>query len=406
MRIWINNPFDNVPGEGGRPHRYTFLAQALSDAGHEVVLWSSDFSHPLKRKRVLNLAETKYRVILLPTRPYADNVCLNRALSHYEYARSWRQTALAAVNSRDMKAPHIILTSMPPLEIGLAAQTLQRVFACKLVVDIQDAWPETFYRLLPLPAWMRPFFGKVIFALYHHRAKKIYTKADRVTAVAESYLELARSYGACNVAREPFYLGTNVAVDSASRHVAPRKVGSVLNMIYVGIMGRMHDLATVIACVGRDSRVYFHLAGAGPDEKRLKRLAAGRPNIIFHGYLADTQLHGLLNEMDVGVLPMKRESYVAVPNKLIDYAAHGLPILSSLGGESAALLKRYQAGITYIPGKNESLQHGVDLLREDREQRVRLGQGAFRLACEQFDARKIYAAFVKELEEIGYGMAE
>lgn len=406
MRIWINNPFDNVPGEGGRPHRYMFLAQALSDAGHEVVFWSSDFSHPKKQRRVLKDVQTDYRVVLLPTRPYVKNVCWERVQSHRDYARCWQQTAEAAVRSGAMQAPQIILTSMPPLETGLAAQALRRTFGCRLVVDVQDAWPETFYRLLPVPSWMRSAMGAWLFAAYRNRAKQVYTQADWVTGVAETYLALARSYGAQAVSPRPFYLGTQIIATAHSKPDAAARSRAVLQMIYVGVIGRMHDLATVIQCVCQDTQVMFHIAGAGPDEERLKRLASGHPNIIFHGYLAEPQLNGILDTMDVGVLPMSRDSYVAVPNKLIDYAAHGLPILSSLQGEASVLLERYQAGIAYCAGDVESLRRGIDQLRQHADLRKLLRQGALGLAAEQFDAKKIYAAFVRELEEIGHGLAE
>jgi nucleoside-diphosphate-sugar epimerase len=51
MTIWINNPFDFLPGEGARLQRYGLLCQALAQAGHQVVWWSSDWNHIKKEKR-------------------------------------------------------------------------------------------------------------------------------------------------------------------------------------------------------------------------------------------------------------------------------------------------------------------------------------------------------------------
>ena len=56
----------------------------------------------------------------------------------------------------------------------------------KYIVDIMDAWPETFERVAPRWAlgWMR------------HLACGNYRNAAGITAVAQRYLDLAKSYGA------------------------------------------------------------------------------------------------------------------------------------------------------------------------------------------------------------------
>jgi glycosyltransferase involved in cell wall biosynthesis len=380
------------------------LAQALAESGHEVAFWSSDFSHPLKRKRFLQPVESDYRVILVPTRPYKSNVCLARLRSHKAYARSWLEMAVEGIRSGAMQPPDLVLTSVPPLETGLVAQELRRRFGCKVVADVQDAWPETFYRLLPLPEMIRGFVGPVLFATYCDRARQVYQGADWVTGVAESYLVLAREYGAGQVSERPYYLGISLPADTD--RVEQRDVGKkdILDLIYVGVLGRMHDLDTVIRYVIQNDRLRLHVAGAGPDERRLRDLAGSHANVVFHGYLDAVRLEDLLLAADVGVLPMTQASYVAVPNKLIDYVAHGLPVVSSLEGEAAALLEKHQAGVSYRAGDKSSFERAVGMLIYDRLRRKALRAGALRLAAERFDAADIYTAFVKELESVKNGM--
>ncbi|MBQ8125572.1 MAG: hypothetical protein IJ173_06730, partial [Kiritimatiellae bacterium] len=96
MRVWIENPFDTLPLEGGRPLRFWLMAAAFARAGHEVVYWTSDFNHITKRKRVFVRAgeedsrggaaarreDVPFAVELIPTKPYAKNVSLARVRSH------------------------------------------------------------------------------------------------------------------------------------------------------------------------------------------------------------------------------------------------------------------------------------------------------------------------------------
>ena len=54
MRVWIENPFDNLPEEGFRPQRYWLMADAFSRAGHDTVLWTADFNHTTKARRLVS----------------------------------------------------------------------------------------------------------------------------------------------------------------------------------------------------------------------------------------------------------------------------------------------------------------------------------------------------------------
>ena len=53
MNIWIINPFDNLPLEGFRPQRYWLMSQAFAAAGHDVTLFTTDFNHTTKKRRVV-----------------------------------------------------------------------------------------------------------------------------------------------------------------------------------------------------------------------------------------------------------------------------------------------------------------------------------------------------------------
>jgi glycosyltransferase involved in cell wall biosynthesis len=110
--------------------------------------------------------------------------------------------------------------------------------------------------------------------------------------------------------------------------------------------------------------------------------------VRFCGYLDEEALAGLLAESTVGVVPMTDDSFVGIPYKFCDYARAGLAVLSSLGGESAALLARYGAGATYAPGDAVSFVRALSALPADDGRRAR------RMAEETFDAVRLYDGYV------------
>lgn len=174
MKVWIENPFDNLPLEGFRPQRYWLMAEAFAAAGHEVTLWTSDFNHTTKKRRGLRGSKSSggFEVKLIKTLPYYKNVSLRRIFSHILYAISWYRTA-----TKPLEPPALLILSTPPICTGLVALWWKRKYGCRVVLDIMDLWPETFERVAP--KWvLKPM--KLL-------AGCIRNRVDLVTSVAEAY---------------------------------------------------------------------------------------------------------------------------------------------------------------------------------------------------------------------------
>ena len=124
MKVWIENPFDNLPAEGFRPQRYWLMAEAFAKAGHDVTLWTSDFSHAKKAPRTILSSPDAFRIRLVRTLPYRSNVSLARIRSHRAYARRWLDEARADAKANG--APDIVVVSLPPLSTADAALALKR----------------------------------------------------------------------------------------------------------------------------------------------------------------------------------------------------------------------------------------------------------------------------------------
>ena len=400
MNIWLCNPFDNLEEEGARPQRYALLSTELARRGHEVVWWTSSFSHARKAPRVATsgapLAHS-YRnangvlMRLIDAPPYARNVSLRRVMSHRAFARKWCLEALNAVETKELQRPDLIVTSLPPLATHETARTLRDTFPCRLAVDVQDAWPEAFEGLLPFPAPLRRIVSRILFGKARGTARRAYLTADCITAVGREYLETARGYGA-NAPMAVFRLGIADIADDA----APVADGP-LRLVYGGNMGASYDLATLMAAMQTLERenpglVRLDLAGTGPTESSLRRLAAGCGAIVFHGFLQRREYEELLRQSEVGVVPMFAKSHVAVPNKLADYAAAGLAILNCLTGESAELVASANAGANYRAGDIAGLAATIRSLASDRNALLSVRRNALTLARREFLASAIYPA--------------
>jgi len=423
MTVWINNPFDFLPGEGARLQRYGLLAQAFAEAGHKVIWWSSDWSHAEKAKREEGTprqgeavpGQTPRRggalpeIRLIKTMPYAKNVGVRRLISHWLYAKRWEREALRC---EPADRPDLIICSAPPLSTGWVMRGLCKHFACKGVVDVMDLWPETFERVAP--AWM----------LWPLRwmAKRVYQSADAISAVGDSYLEAVRRYGREEIggrreegqrsevgdqrSEKPMfrcYHGIEMQAKSDKLKAKPAN----LRLAYVGNMGRGYDLETlvraVVELVAEGVPIALDLAGSGEQEPTLKRLAHATPAITFQGVVRGEGLRALLAQADAGVVPMFPSTHVAVPYKLADYTAASLPVVNSLAGETAQLLEQYACGWPYEAGSIASLKQALrgvcELKLCDAGAFEAKRAGARELAEACFDAARIYPAFVRWMED-------
>lgn len=381
MNVWIENPFDNLPTEGFRPQRYWLMAEAFARAGNDVVLWTADFNHTTKAKRVMRGAMPQDFDLRLVEEPaYGGNVSLRRMMSHWRYSREWERQVESFVG--EVAKPDVIIVSTPPLSTGIVARRLAAKFGAKLVMDVMDAWPETFERVVP--RWV----------LWPLRciARANYLGADAITVVADRYTDLVRNYGFKGTVRR-FYHG----IDMSS--TPPRKKRSnSLRLAYAGNLGRTYDLATVVRAVAELPDATLDVAGKGEGEAPLRALVAELglgERVCFRGYLGSDELAAMLAECDVGVIPMDDSSCVGVPYKLCDYAKAGLAIVSSLGGESARLLAKYGAGATYRASDAASLAQSLR-----RFDAPKAGLNALRMAREELDARAIYDQYVRFVAEM------
>lgn len=325
MRVWLQNPFDNLPEEGYRKQRYRLMADAFMRAGHEAVLFTSDFSHANKRpRRFVRGFDARPETVLVPTSPYRKNVSFSRVFSHLAYAVRWYRLAKARV-AADGSAPDLLVVSMPTTSGAIAALRFARKFGVKTVLDIQDAWPETFYRLSP-----RPLAPLVRLALLPLRiaAQWAYRRADLVTGVCDRYRALCARGD-----YRRFYLGIEgVGSVPCRRFAAPRRY------VYAGASGRSYDLSPWVKKVEADPSLSLDIASNG-------RVETECPRIVQHGYLDAEALKALFAECDTGIIPMADDSYVGVPNKFFDYAAAGLRIETTLGGECRTLCERWNAAL-------------------------------------------------------------
>jgi glycosyltransferase involved in cell wall biosynthesis len=475
LRIWVVHPYDELPNASDVVLRYWALSRALAAQGHEVIWWSSDFSHRRKKRREPCPPTDGFSVRLIPTSPYQRNISFARLKNHRQFAKRFRTLALEALETGELQPPHRIVVSLPPLGIAesafairdflqnsgdrkqaedrkqedrgrgqgltqpqthhspLATRHTTKTAPCEVIVDIMDTWPETFHLLLPraLPDWV----GKLALRPLYLRAKRAYCGADKISAVGQSYLDLAQQYlGQKTEDRKsvshpsPFTIHPSSAKPMPPMHLCyhgtdlerfqfnqteqanrdPQSSTQPMRAVYIGAMGASYDLMPLIEVADRWKSMgelpwQLHFGGGGNQasalQARCKELGLGPDRVVWHGFVSKTDIQDLLLHAQLALVTNRSGGNVACPYKASEYAAAGLPILSCLQGEFSNLLKTWNAGSEYKEGDPESLQAAFENYSNHPELLTTHGHGARQMAATLFDRSQTYPRFADFIVE-------
>jgi glycosyltransferase involved in cell wall biosynthesis len=395
MVVWLCNPFDNLPGEDGRIQRYTLLSEALIQAGHQAVFWSSDFRHFTKARRKVPSAycHNGINVRLIPTMPYYRNIGLQRLWSHWRLAQDWQRLALAYVADTQQK-PDVILCSSPPTSLFKAANFLAKQFGAKTLLDVQDPWPDHFYRVIPkCIRKIGTLLVKPLLMPLHQEIRYAYKCADGVSGLSDEYRVFVK--------REDFKEFVLCMRLPANLEIKIKE--HELRLCYLGNLGSTYYLETVMKgmeqLIKDKKAVQLTVAGGGPKKGLVEKYAALYPQIRYKGFLDEGGLDTVLQNSDVGIIPMSANTYVLFAGKMIDYTGYGLAVLSGLTGGTERVLAEYSAGVMYQVDGHLSFVNEVNRMLENPSWVLQMKRNARKLAEAKFDADKIFPDFVRWIEE-------
>jgi glycosyltransferase involved in cell wall biosynthesis len=291
---------------------------------------------------------------------------------------NWAVYALGAfLRGLRLERPDVVLASSPHLLTGLAGWALARLRRVPFVLEIRDLWPQILVDTGRLRAGSRL-----------HRAVRsleqfLYRHADAIVVLAVGVAAAITDDG---IAPSRLHLVPNAAdpedfVPSLHRAELRRRYGfDGFTVLYAGAHGPANGLDLVLdaaAELGADlPDVRFVLIGDGLSKRALMERAVreGLDNVTFLEAVAKHEIPDLLAASDAGLhvladLPLFL--YGVSPNKLFDYMAAGLPVLTNTGGEVGDMVKDNEAGVVVEPAE---LASGVrQLVAASDEQRQRWG---------------------------------
>jgi glycosyltransferase involved in cell wall biosynthesis len=147
---------------------------------------------------------------------------------------------------------------------------------------------------------------------------------------------------------------------------------------WIGSFRRFHAVEQAVEAAATVPESILLLVGDGPERERITRLARDlRVPATFTGTVPHAELPAYLAAMDVAVVLAQRgEPFHYSPLKLAEYMAAGLPVVVPASGQLVQRLTDGVDGVVVPPHDTAALGAALRRLRDDPEERVRLGKAA------------------------------
>ena len=371
--------------------RFLYLAKMLAtNTDNSIEIVTSSFRHTTKSQRVLPEADWPFKITFIKEPGYPKNICLKRFFSH----RIWGKRLARYLSSRSK--PDVVYCAVPSLTGPYLVSKYCEKNQIRFIIDVQDLWPEAFQMVFNVP-----ILSSMLYAPFTSLANGIYKRADAICAVSDTYCERALSVNNKCKETTTVFLGTELETFNRFAAIEPilKKKEDEVWLAYCGTLGSSYDLTCVIGALGMldNKRVRFIIMGDGPKMEEFKEKAEEIGiNATFTGRLPYHQMCSLLSSCDIAVNPITHLAAQSIINKHADYAASGLPVISTQeSAEYRALIDEYQMGFNCKNNDAVDLAARMKALVEDKRLRSQMGINARRCAVERFDRKNTYSVLKK-----------
>jgi glycosyltransferase involved in cell wall biosynthesis len=387
------------PEIGAAQTRLFELGQELSGLGWEVEVLTALPNYPTGRILAgydpgspVTEALGRLSVVRVPLRP-AQSGFINRLMCYFSFVRSavrWGPILCAK--------PDVLFVESPPLFLGHAGIRLARHWGVPMVFNVSDLWPES-------AKFMGVVKNRLVLAAAEALELSYYRRAALVTGTSNEIVESVQRRCPSTAAEvitngvdiERF--GPQFGDDDEARFLLGAQ--NRITFTYAGVMGMAQGLGVVldVAAAVRDlNHVQFVLVGDGAERESLQRRIEVEhlDNVRLLPAQPKERIPALLAASGVGFHVLKFSIPGAVPSKIYEAMASGLPILFAGGGEGARRVLDAQAGLAVPYEDIRGLEQAVRRLASIPELRQELGR-AGRCAAEKLYNRREIATRLHQL---------
>jgi glycosyltransferase involved in cell wall biosynthesis len=398
MRILVVTHY--YPPEVGAPQaRLSELAGAWAHGGDDVTVLTGFPNHPTGvvhegyRRRV-RMVEDVHDVRIVRTWVYAtpNEQFIRKTLGHLSFMVSSVLLGLRGLGPLD-----VVVVSSPTFFSIFSGWLIARVKRAAFVVEVRDLWPSIFVELGVLK-------NRTVIRVLEALELASYRAADAVVTVTHGFRDdiVSRRIDAQKVHVIPNGVEVDRFAAAAGDTSAVRtRLGARPDdtlVLYSGAHGISHALTRLADAADRlhDERVHFAFVGEGAakDELRARVEELGLGNVTMLPSVRSDEMPALVATADICLVPLRDVPLFStfIPSKMFEYMAAARPIVASVRGEAAEILRR-AGSIVVEPEDADAIAEAIRKLAGDPALRAAIGRDEQRFVGEHYDRRALAATY-------------
>lgn len=356
------------------PFRLPDICRALAEKGHSVTVVTGTPNYPEgvvypgyeKGARADEVLDG-VRVHRCPTIPRKKGA-FYRFLNYYSYVGSSWWYLRRCREEFDV----VFVNQLSPVMMAEAGLAWAKRHGKKCVLYCLDLWPESL-----LLGGVRK--GSALYRVFLEISRRIYRQADQVMVSSHGFL----SYFEETLGMDPGkirYL-PQYAEELFGELPAVEKKADGVDFLFAGNVGNLQSVETIVEAarlLQEDKGIRIHIVGGGISLDKCRKLAEGLENITFYGRKKLEEMPGFYAMADALLISLIDDPGMSsnLPGKVQSYLAAGKPVLASLNGETARVIREADCGLC-SPAEVAGALAGI--LREaasNADERLRWGQNA------------------------------
>lgn len=271
-------------------------------------------------------------------------------------------------------------------ELMLVGMLLKLIKGKKVIYDVHEDYGKQILSKLYIPRIVRKELGFLV-RITEYFCSKLFDAI--ITATDDILRNFYHHKRAVSVKNFPIF--TNFSIRRNNRNVE----NAVFCLIYVGGLDEIRGITQIVKAlefVNSDNQLKLTLCGDFyPTDYEWKlRSLDGFKKVEYLGWLEPYEIPNLLEKHDAGIVCFLPEPnhLNAMPNKLFEYMAAGLPVISSNFPLWRDIVERNGCGICVDPLDPEKIAEAIKYLMVHPRSRKEMGETGRRMVLEKYNWEK------------------
>ena len=302
----------------------------------------------------------------------ANQGFLKRTLGHVSLWPSARFHS-----ERHLIGPDVAIGTSPTFFAAMAAAGAARRRQIPFIMEVRDLWPAVFVDLGVIR-------NRYLIWLLGQWEMSLYRQANQIVTVTEAFRQNLIDRGIS--AKKVHTIRNGADLDFWQPKSAPDKLRAELGLIdkfivlYIGTHGISQALQQVLNAAKElavEKQIHFLFVGNGAQKAALQQQAKEQhlQNVTFHDSVTKEVVADYYALSDVCLIPLRNIPLfdTFIPSKIFEVMAVERPIIGSVRGEAAEILRKSHSAIVVEPEDYAALAAAIRTLYQQPERRKQMG---------------------------------